>query len=231
MINLRFIFLILSTVAFSSIVLASSSSSSLDKELLSEVTAKIHRVSLLLADLVNKGNPHFRRELNTMSLNLAIFDSILFSRYHMALWCDDPMKKYTDKEILLAAYQRDTVCPFHETFKLEHMPQLKAYGINTVTELGKHPSYIVLIDDIKRGDLKFIPNYYFSDYSKYLKNISSKYFIQSVERDLKMIFEMQTGRKPEPKDNITGSSQGQLNYHRARVAFITLHETDFMQKK
>ena len=235
--SLNFIFLIVPILCFSPSVLASSSPSPpLDTELLLNVTAKLHRTSLLLNAGLVHSSPQFRQEIDALKLSIMRIEKVFFSREHMALWCEDPSKMIADKDIMLAAYRKDTVCPFHEKFKFEHMPLMRANGITNLTELRRHPNYMKFMVDIKKGNINFITSHHHRGYQAYLADYSAKYFYHSVERDLEKIFEKQTGKKLPIKEifekyksrNI--NSQRRSNSISARIAFIELSETEFIPR-
>ena len=202
-----------------------------NNEILIQVDTKLHRISVLLKHL--QYSIPFRIELQRITEVIQHFELIFYCRKHMRLWCDDPMQLTDPKEILVAAYQRDTVCPFHENYKLVDLPILQEYGIITITDFKNHPDYNEMVADLQAGDIKFANTIYHKGHQEYIKNNTAKYFARSVEADLENVLEKQMGLRMSYKEIakrykcVYIESQYRLNAGSAKAPFIRLPYVKF----
>lgn len=217
-IKITFIFLIFAFLSFSE--------AAKNKEILIQVSAKLHRIAVLLKHL--HYSVQFRAELQGITEVIKRFETIFYNRRHMRLWCDDPMELTDPKEILIAAYQRDTACPFHENYKLIDLPNLQTEGIMTLSDFKNHPDYDEMVADLQAGHIKFANTVYHKGHQEYMKNNTAKYFARSVEADLENVFEKQMGFRMSYKEIakrykcVYIDSQYRLNAGSAKAPFIGL---------
>ena len=220
------------------LVFSSSVIAEIDKTLFLQVSFKLKCVHMLISDANPIHRSPFQKELRAFwEVFVRQYYFNFFSREHLSLWCENPMEKTEPMDILLAAYQRDTFCPFQEEFKLETTPAFFNLGIKNVKSFKAHPQYKSLLSDIQTGKMKFHFDKNPLAHPEYVNLFLGKYVVRYVERELLHKLEQQTGERLTIKElfkkyesvfipsNVNG-----LNYVSVVSVFLRLPEIVFYVK-
>ena len=204
------------------------------KEKMIFVSVKVHLISILANHLADNRNTPFYKELKELSKALSSYQKTFFREDHMVLFCDDPMEKTEVLDILVAAHQRDTLCPFHKNFDFKVLELFKN-GINSIYKTKESEQNLL---DIKTGKIRFHNDQINANtYFEYLKNASKKMVLSFVDYLISKKFYAQTNSKSSfyhivTKYYIVYSQNFKLgsilNYSTAIEAFINIQALMFV---
>ena len=211
-------------------------------EVLGNFAAELELNLELVEFLKNNSTGAMREALSELKEALIRFDKAFYTREVLVNYCDDPKDMTRASDILSAAYRKDLVSPFADSYNLKLLPLVEVdaglAAVNTLSDLKAVARYEEVIEMVKTGRLHFRTNCP-QGYAASVKAHVRKFIVKKMEAAFLAKFAEQTGLNMEMKDmdrryavmpNYMGYIGSYLTVPKAKETFIHLPNIQFIAK-